>query len=130
MTQKTFMEKYPIWTLKVDWSETECNDINEVCKYFMDRVEEHPKAAFIALFDHYSHTKNLPDGEIAPEIKDAKNVVFCFGPKIANAEMLAVRPRSIGVVDFGESFEVVFLEAPMEPINKIMEGWAKGLKKA
>jgi len=96
----------------------------------MDRVEEHPKAAFIALFDHYSHTKNLPDGEIAPEIKDAKNVVFCFGPKIANAEMLAVRPRSIGVVDFGESFEVVFLEAPMEPINKIMEGWAKGLKKA
>lgn len=130
MTQKTFMEKYPIWTLEVEWSETECNNINEVCSYFMNKVEEHPKAAYIALFDHYGHTSSLPDGEIAENIKDAKIVVFCFGPKIPTPEMLAIRPRGIGVTDLGDKFVISFLEAPMPHINDTMEKWAKEIKNA
>lgn len=130
MTQKTFMEKYPIWTLEVDWNETECANINEVCNYFMNKVEEHPKAAQIGLFDHYDHTSNLPDGEIAPDIKAAKIVVFCFGPKIPTPEVLAVRPRGIGITDLGDKFVVSFLEAPAPNINEIMEGWALSIKNA
>lgn len=129
MKQITLMEKYPIYTLEIDWGETEYKNINEVCSYFVDKIEKHPKAAFIALFDHYTHTKNMSDGEIAANIKDAKNVVFCFGPKIPNPQILAIRPRSIGVCDMGKSFVVSFLEAPMESINKTMEEWALGIKK-
>ncbi len=130
MKQVTLMEKYPIYTLEVEWSETECENVNEVCTYFINKIEEHPKAAYIALFDHYSHTKSLPDGEIAPNIKDAKNVVFCFGPKLPNPQIMAVRPRSIGICDLGNRFVISFLEAPAENINQIMEKWALDIKNA
>lgn len=124
------MEKYPIWTLEVEKNETQCKSVDEVCNYFIRKIDENPKAAFIGLFDHYGHTKNLPDGEIAQGIKDAKIVVFCFGPKIPSPQVLAVRPRNIGICDMGDKFVISFLEAPAENINTIMEKWAVGLKDA
>lgn len=128
MKQTTFMEKYPIWTLEIGKNETDMSDINEICAYFTQKVDEHPKAAYIGLFDHYGHTKNLDDGEIDSNIKAAKIVVFCFGPKIPNPHVLAVRPRSIGVCDIGDRYIISFLEAPAENINTIMEEWSKALK--
>lgn len=128
MKQTKFMEKYPIYTLEVNWSETKCRNIDEVCAYFVNKIDEHPKATYIAIFDHYAHTKSLSDGEIAPEIKDAKNIIFCFGPKIPNPEVIAVRPRSIGVCDLGDRFVISYLEAPAENINQIIEQWVLGLK--
>lgn len=41
---------------------------------------------------------------------------------------MAVRPRSIGVVDLGDRFVVTFMEAPMPPANEAMEAWAKSLR--
>ena len=80
------------------------------------------------MFDHYSHTSSLPEGEIAPEIKDAKNLVFCFGIKLPGPQVMAVRPRSIGVTELEDKFIVNFMEAPMPIANTTMEAWAKSIK--
>ena len=42
--------------------------------------------------------------------------------------VLAVRPRSIGIVDCGDKFIINFMEAPMKPANEAMESWATALK--
>lgn len=51
------------------------------------------------MFNHYSHTNGLEGGEIADEIIDAKNVLFCFGTKLPKAEILSLRPHSIGIAE-------------------------------
>lgn len=122
------MEKYPVFSLELDKSEVEQKNTKEIAEYFKAKIEAHPIAKFIAVFDHYEHTKSL-DGEIAPEILDAQNVVFCFGPAIPNTKILAVRPRSIGIAELEDKFVIEFIEAPKEQIHEIMESWAKGLKK-
>jgi hypothetical protein len=86
-----------------------------------------PKVQFIGVFDHYAHTKRI-EGEINPDIKAAVDVIFCFGFALPNPQVLAVRPRSIGVADMGDKFVVSFMEAPMKPANEAMEGWARGLR--
>ncbi|MEZ5840292.1 MAG: hypothetical protein R3D02_07630, partial [Hyphomicrobiales bacterium] len=83
----------------------------------------------IGVFDHFAHTRAF-DGPIDPAIKDARNIVFCFGFALPNPQVLSVRPRSIGVADMGESFVLSFLEPPMEVATKAMEGWCKGLARA
>lgn len=123
------MEKYPIWTLELQKSETDMESVNEICAYFAQKIDEHPKAAYIGVFDHFDHTKSQDDGEIHSDIKAAKIVVFCFGPKIPNPQVLAVRPRSIAICEVGDKYVISFLEAPAEDINAIMEEWAKALKK-
>nr|WP_197723392.1 hypothetical protein [Thiomicrorhabdus aquaedulcis] len=91
-------------------------------------IEAHPKAVNIAIFDHYSHTKSI-DGEINPDIKDAQNIILCFGMQLPSADPVAVRPRSIGVTDLGDRFVVNFMEAPNPIANDTMEAWVKSLIK-
>jgi hypothetical protein len=43
---------------------------------------------------------------------------------------MAVRPRSIGVVEKADRFVVPFLEAPMPLANAAMEGWVKALARS
>lgn len=57
----------------------------------------------------------------------AKHIVFCFGITPPEPLMMAVRPRSIGVVELAERFLITFLEAPMPVANLAMEQWAKSL---
>jgi hypothetical protein len=38
---------------------------------------------------------------------------------------MAVRPRSIGVVEKADRFVITFLEAPMPLANAAMDGWVK-----
>jgi len=85
-----------------------------------------PKEKARRLFDHYEHTKSI-GGEIAPDIKAAKNIVFCFGPMLPSPAIMAVRPRSIGVAETDNGFVITFLEAPAPQINDKMEGWVKEL---
>ena len=40
---------------------------------------------------------------------------------------MAVRPRSIGVVDQGDRFVISFLEAPMRLANNAMDAWVKAI---
>ncbi|MFT7823995.1 MAG: DUF6858 family protein [Sulfurimonas sp.] len=127
MKQITVMEKYPVYTLQIDKSETAYQNVDEVLAYLKAQIEAHPVAAYIGEFDHYAHTSALEVGKIAEEIKDAKNLICCFGKVLPKPEVLAVRPRSIGVADMGESFVISFLEAPNQEANDAMERWVKGI---
>jgi hypothetical protein len=127
MKQKILMEKYPIFELEIKFNETSYKNVDEVISYLKSKIEEHPVASFIAIFDHYSHTKNLQGGMIADGIKDAKNIVCCFGKELPKPEVLAVRPRSIGVAQMTDGFVISFLEAPNPAANSAMESWVRGI---
>jgi hypothetical protein len=129
MKKTILMDKYPVYTLELEKSEVVQKNIPEILEYFKAKIEAHPIAKFIAIFDHYSHTKGI-DGEIMEGMIDAQNIVFCFGPMIPNTKILAVRPRSIGIAEFEDKFVIEFLEAPKEQLHDLMEAWAKGLSKS
>jgi hypothetical protein len=69
----------------------------------------------------------VEEGEIAADILDAKHVLFCFGTHLKNAQVMVVRPRSIGVLEKADRFILTFLEAPMPLANQAMESWVKSL---
>ncbi len=128
MKQTLLQEKYPIFVAEIDKSETDHKTLDEVVDYLKARIAEKEKVQFIGVFDHFAHTKRI-GGEIAADILGAVDVIFCFGIALPNPQVLAVRPRSIGVADMGDKFVVSFLEAPMKPANEAMEAWVKGLRK-
>ena len=123
------MEKYPIVSTEISKEETSYTNTDEILTYLKEQINAHPIAAYIGEFDHYAHTCNLEAGEINPNIKNAKNIICCFGKALPQAEMLAIRPRSIGVVELESTFVVSFLEAPNPDANKAMENWVKGIIK-
>ena len=127
MKKTQFMDKYPVHSLELQKSNIKQTNIVEIIEYFKAKIQAHPIAKFIAVFDHFSHTKEL-NGEINPSITDAQNLIFCFGPAIPNTKILAVRPRSIGIAELKDKFVIEFIEAPKEQIHQIMEEWAKGLE--
>jgi hypothetical protein len=127
MQEKLFKEKYPIHTITIKKTETKLDSIDEIIETIKNSVEAHPVATYIGIFDHYTHTSNLNESEIAPEMKDAKNIIFCFGKELTNPMVLAVRPRSIGVADMGENFVLSFLEAPNPAANQSMILWCKSI---
>ena len=127
MKKTKFMDKYPVYSLELQKSNIKQTNIVEIIEYFKAKIQAHPIAKFIAVFDHYAHTKEL-NGEINPSIIDAQNLIFCFGPAIPNTKILAVRPRSIGIAELEDKFVIEFIEAPKEQIHQIMEEWAKGLE--
>ncbi len=129
MKQVLLQEKFPIFKLEIDKSETEYKTAQALVDHFKQLIDEHKVTRFIGEFDHYSHTRGLDGGEIADEIIDARNVVFCFGTKLPKAEMLAVRPRSIGIAETETGFMISFMEAPMAIANDTMESWVKGVVK-
>lgn len=121
-------ETYPVFSLELGKDETRLSSVDAIIDYLTVKVGEHPVAQFIAVFDHYAHTRSLPEGEIAPAITAAKNLVFCFGTKLPSPQVMAVRPRSIGVADIGDRFVITFMEAPMPPANQAMESWVLSLR--
>ncbi len=127
MKQITVMEKYPVYTLKIAKNETEYKNIDEIFSYLKKQIEEHPIAVYIGEFNHYAHTSSLEVGEISTDIKDAKNILCCFGKVLPKPEVLAVRPRAIGVAELDNSFVISFLEAPNPDANTAMEKWVKGI---
>lgn len=128
MKQTVVLEKYPVFILSIPKTECAFETLDDIVEYFIEKIEQHPIARLIGIFDHYAHTRALAEGEIAPEIIGAKNIVFCFGMAIPNPEILALRPRSIGVADLADRFVVSFLEPPMPIANTAMEGWIQGLR--
>lgn len=127
MKQTLLQEKYPVYTLEVQKSETSHPDVDSIIGYLRRCIDEHPIARFIAEFDHLGHTRGLAEGHVADDIAEAKHVVFCFGTHLPNPQVMAVRPRSIGVVEQGERFVISFLEAPMALANNAMESWVRAL---
>lgn len=129
MRQTLLQEKYPVYTLELDKNETNCKSVDEILMHFKTIIESNPIVKFIGIFDHYAYTTTLPDGFIADGIRDAKNIIFCFGKEIKNPGVMAVRPRSIGVVELENTFIITFLEAPNPVANAAMEEWTKMLKR-
>jgi hypothetical protein len=127
MKQTLLQEKYPVYTMTIGKHETHHSSAGSIIAYLRTCIERHEIARFIAEFDHYTHTNALPEGHIADEILDAKHVIFCFGTHLPNAQVMAVRPRSIGVVEQADQFVISFLEAPMALANNAMEAWVKNL---
>lgn len=124
MKKTIFMDKYPVYSLEIKKDETKLKSVDEILAYYKSKIDEHPIASFISLFDHYTHTTNL-GGEINPEIINAKNIIFCFGAAIPNTKILAARPRSIGIAELENSFVVEFIEAPNEKLHDVMEMWSR-----
>ena len=128
MQKSIFKEKYFLFSLRIEKREVLYRNVDEIIEYFKEQITKHTTARFLCVFDHYKHTESLKDGVIAPQIKEAKNICLCFGKKLESAEMLAVRPRSIGICDIGEEFVISFMEAPNFIANDTMESWCLGLK--
>jgi hypothetical protein len=120
-------ETYPIYTLEIGREETRLGSVDDICAYFRRRIEAHRCAVFIAEFDHFAHTRSLPEGRIGEGILAAKNLVFCFGIALPEPHCLAMRPRSIGIAETECGFTIAFMETPMPVANAVMEDWAKGL---
>jgi len=127
MKQMMLQEKYPVFVLEMGKNETSCKSVDEIADRLKAAINADSRVAWIADFDHYAHTQ-AKGGTIAPEIKAARNLVFCFGMQLPNPNVMAVRPRSIGICELEDKFIVNFLEAPMKPANDAMESWAKALK--
>lgn len=129
MKQEILQEKYPVFVMELMKSETDYDSADAIIAKLKADVDGDDIASYIATFDHYSHTKALANGQIAEDILDAKNLVFCFGIALPNAKVLAVRPRSIGVAEYADRFVISFLEAPMPIANQSMERWARALRR-
>jgi hypothetical protein len=129
MKQSLLQEKYPVYTLELKKNETEYRSTDEIMDYLKTNIENHKVTCYIGEFDHYAHTTSLEEGSIQEGIIAAKNIVFCFGIALPKPEMLAVRPRSIGVAEYADRFVISFLEAPMSMANETMEKWVKATVK-
>lgn len=126
MKKTIFIEKYPIYTLTLPKNEVEYTNVSQIINYFKAKIDAHPIAKFIAIFDHYSHTQSL-NGIIMEDLIDAQNIIFCFGSAIPNTKIVALRPRSIGVCELEDTFVIEFMEAPKEEMQALMESWTKEL---
>ena len=129
MKHSLLQEKYPVFTLELEKSETPFTGVDPIIDYFKHCIDADRSARFIAVFDHYAHTRSLPEGEIGEGILDAKNIVFCFGIALPSPQVMAVRPRSIGVVELADCYVITFMEAPMPVANAAMEKWARSVQK-
>ena len=129
MKQTLLQEKYPVYSLELRRDETSFVSVDEIAGYFKQRIENHRSACYIAEFDHFAHTRSLPEGRIGEGIRAAKNIIFCFGIALPDPHVLAVRPRSIGIAETTKGFLITFMEAPMPVANTAMEDWANGLRR-
>lgn len=127
MKQLHFQEKYPITVAEVAKTETTFASAAEIAAYFKDCIARTERVAYIADFDHLAHTRAI-GGEVASNILAAINVLFCFGHALPNPQVMAVRPRSIGIADMGDRFVISFMDAPMKPANDAMQAWTLALR--
>ncbi len=128
MKQTLLQEKYPIFVAEIAKVETSYQTVEALIEYYKGKIAENPKVQLIGVFDHFAHTTKI-GGPIMEGMTAAVDLIFCFGFAIPNPQMLAVRPRSIGIAEVGDKFVISFMEAPMQPANDAMEAWTRGLRK-
>ncbi len=127
MNYQLFANTYPIQVLELPKAETPHADLDALLRALEAQAEADPGVAMIAVFDHYAHTR-LVGGEIRPDILAAKNLIFCFGPKLPDPTMLALRPRSIGIAELPDRFVISFMQAPLPEANQKMSAWVRALR--
>lgn len=77
MKKTLFLDQYPIHSLTLMKEDARHKTMAQMIDYFKEKINAHPVAQFIAIFDHYAHTKSL-NGEIMEGLKDVQNVIFCL----------------------------------------------------
>ena len=122
MEKINLMDKYPVYKKEILKTETDIKNTDEFVSKIKEKIENDKIAAFIWVFDHYSHTKNIW-GEINENIIDWKILVFCFWQELPKAEVMGIRPRNIAIAEFEDKFVITFLEAPKEKANEKMSNW-------
>ena len=127
MEKINYKEMYPVYVEEIAKENLATHKIDTLCQYFIDKISAHAFAIYIGIFDHYAHTESIDDGEMAENIKAAKNVLFCFGKKLPDPKMLSVRPRSIGICETDSHYVISFLEAPNPALTEVMVAWVKEL---
>jgi hypothetical protein len=125
-----FMDKYPVYSLEIQKNDTHFKNVDEIIEHLTALIIKHPVAVFITTFDHFSHTSSIEDGKIGTGIKDAKNLLFCFGKQLPNPQILAVRPRSIGITELSDSFSIDTLEVPNPQLQEALVSWIHSIKKS
>jgi hypothetical protein len=108
----TIKDTYPVQAAVIGKEEARFSNTDEIIAYLRELIEKHPVATYIATFDHYTHTKNLPEHEMNEKIVDVKLIVFCFGKELPILQIAAVRPRSVAIVEEADRFIVSFMDAP------------------
>lgn len=126
MQKLNYQDKYPITEIRLLKAQSARKTIDEVVGYFQERIAANEKAVHIATFDHFAHTQRI-GGEINPEILGAMNVVFCFGKVLPDAQVMALRPRSIAVTEMADQFVVSFMDAPIQAAHETMCSWVLDL---
>lgn len=127
MHRVMILDKYPVCVDEIAKADTPLRNVDEIVDHLCNQVRADRSVALIGIFDHYGHSVRL-GGHIHPEVQDAKEVVFCFGPALPDVELLAIRPRAIGIADLGNRFFVTFLEGPGEETNRTLEHWIEDLR--
>jgi len=129
MKSMTIKDTYPIQAAEIGKDEARFANTDEIIAYLKETIEAHPVAAYIATFDHYTHTRNLPEHVMDEKVIDVKLIVFCFGKELPIPQMAAVRPRSIAVVEEADKFTVSFMDAPNPTAHDAMIKWVQGIRK-
>ena len=127
MDKVIFKEKYTIFTRKIDKKDIALKNLDDIADYLKHKIKLNPIAQLISVFNNFTHTKSI-DGEINPDIKDARSVIFCFGKKIPATKAVALRPRSIAICELEDSFTLEFVEAPNPDATQFMKSWCEDLK--
>lgn len=127
MNQTIMEQTLPVYVLQIKRTECCFDSMGEIVAHIKQQIEENRTARFIAIFDHYAHTKGLPEGQLDENIQAAVNIIFCFGLTLPEPSQLANRPRSIGICETADEFTISFIEAPMPVANAVIETWVKSL---
>ena len=128
MQELLFKNEYPIFSMTLKKNETSCTSVQAILDNLQAKIEAHPVATYVGLFNHYKHTSCLEGGKVSTDIIDAQNILFCFGKELLVPEILAVRPRSIGIAERNNDFVLSFLKAPNPVANEAMVKWVEALK--
>ncbi len=127
MRQVMMKEKFPVYIQEYEKAGVRFATLDGLCQHVHECIEKDPEARYIGTFDHYTHTRQLTQGVIAPEIKGAKMILFCFGEKLMDPRVLALRPRSIGIAETDSQFVIAFLEPPTPEAVNSMERWVSSM---
>lgn len=108
-------------------NEAEFRSADAIVDYLKVQIGNSESARFIKVFDRYAHTHGPYQGQVAPEIRAAKNLLFCFGLALQDPWALAFRPRYLGVAAVDTCFLISFLEPPTPVEGQLTENWVMGL---
>lgn len=120
----SFKDTYPVYVREIPEGNYSIDSIIEILK---NNIKQHPFAEFIAVFDHYALTTKIEGHVLSEDILGAKDLIFCFGKELPVPEMLAIRPRSIGIAKIKNGFTISFMQAPNEKATQSMIEWVDAL---